>query len=199
MSPDVFLWDVSSNTRSLVWGRASVIQNDIVALRSAEALNPEVGRQTVVAPVPAGPTRRLGAGSAHCYVIWPFAPNADLAKRFLVDLVGASQMALTASQLCNLPAFPGAVPGLIDRLRGAPAPGSAPTRADLATVLAGAAEWSASVGYPGYATPAIDETSSRSIVPRMFARVARRTESAEASARRAEEEMRQIFERHARR
>src|SRR5262245_24963171 len=90
MTADVFTWDPSSNNRTYVAGRASIIQNAISALRTAERQSPDVARKTALAPAAAGPRARLGCVHlAHCYVVWKFAEQRELAKRFLVDLVAA--------------------------------------------------------------------------------------------------------------
>ena len=193
MTSDVFLWDPSSNNRMFVWGRGSIIQNPISAIRTAERNNPEIAAVTGLAPPAAGPRARLGpAHVVHCYVLWKFGANHDLAKRFLVDLVGASRDAFQASEFYNLPAFPRAAANLRARL-------AADKQNPRAYVtLADAERWSVCPGYPGYATAAIDEVLHASVIPHMFARVARGAESPEDSARRAEAEMKKIFQKWAR-
>ncbi len=198
MSSDVFMWDAASNNRVFVWGRASIIENAISAIRSMEKSNPELARQVVLAPPAAGPAARLAPASVlHCYVLWKFSDKAELAKRFLIDLVAAGAETFRVSEFYNLPCFPRAVPDLAMKL----APGkTAPARkpgpgqpADRYALLAQADRWSASPGHPGYLTPAVDETVQRGVIPAMFARVARGDQSPEASVRTAEVEMRRIF------
>jgi multiple sugar transport system substrate-binding protein len=121
--------------------------------------------------------------------VWKFAEQRDLAKRFLVDLVAAGPEACRASELYELPAFPRAVPDLKARL-GAEKPYQ---------LLADAAQWSAVPGHPGPASGAIDEAVHRHVVPRMFARAVRGEQTAEASVRQAETEMKQLFTRWAER
>ena len=60
-------------------------------------------------------------------------------------------------------------------------------------VLADALEWSTNVGYPGYATAAIDEIFNTFVLPTMFARVARGEVAAEAAAADARKEAERIF------
>jgi multiple sugar transport system substrate-binding protein len=188
MTPDVFSWDPSSNNRFYVYGRGSIIQNAISALRTAERQNPDVAKKTALAPPPAGPTTRLGpAHVVHAYVIWKFAENAELAARFLVDLVAAYDEAFTAIEFYNFPAFASSV----SNLRGKLAADKQNAKAYL--TLADAESWSAAPGYPGYITPAIDEVFNRSVIPHMFARVARGEQSPEASMRQAETEMKKVF------
>lgn len=188
MTSEVFMWDPSSNNRLFVWGRGSIIQNAISAIRTAEKHNPEVAKRSALAPPAAGPKARLGAAHVlHCYVIWKFAEHPDLAQRFLVDLVAAYNDAFRASEFYNFPSFAKAVSDIGGKLA---ADREFPGRYLL---LADAEKWSACPGYPGYATPAIEETLNRSVIPHMFARVARGEQSAEDSVRQAEGEMRRIF------
>jgi multiple sugar transport system substrate-binding protein len=202
MIQDVFIWDAASNNRAFVWGQASIIQNAISAVRSMEKSNPELARKAVLAPPAAGPAGRLAAANVvHCYVIWKFSDKVDLAKRFLVDLLSASDEGFRASEFYNLPCFPRAVQDLPRKLgAGQPAPARKSALAQPAgryLILAEADRWSAVPGYPGYLTPAIDETMQRGIIPAMFARAARGEQSPEASVRVAETEMRRIFARWA--
>jgi multiple sugar transport system substrate-binding protein len=202
MSSDTFMWDASSNNRVFMWGRASIIENGISAIRSTEKNNPELARKVALAPPATGPSRRLtGTHVLHCYVVWKFSDKADLARKFLVDLVTAGEAGFRASEFYNLPCFPRAVPDLAKKLVGKPNPvrnpGGDPT-IDRYALLAGADRWTASPGHPGYVTPAVDETVQRGIIPAMFARAARGEMGAEASVRAAEAEMRRIFARWAR-
>ena len=163
MIPDVFMWDAASNNRAFLWGQASIIQNAISAMRSMERSNPALARQAVLALPAAGPAGRLAAANViHCYVLWKFSDKAELAKRFLIDLVAAGDAAFRASEFYNLPCFPRAVPDLPRKLGAAkpgPAPKTAPDSPRIATaLLAEADRWSAVPGHPGYVTPAVDET-----------------------------------------
>lgn len=190
MTPDVFMWDPSSNNRVFVWGRASIIENAISAMRTAEKQNPEVAKKSTLAPPAAGPKDRLSAAHLlHCYVVWRFAQAPELAKTFLVDLVAAAGEALRASELYNLPTFAKAVPDLPRRLAA-----DKQARGRYA-LLADAERWSALPGYPGHVTPAIEEVVHRFVIPSMFARAARGEQTAEESVRLAELEMKRIFAR----
>jgi multiple sugar transport system substrate-binding protein len=192
MTSEVFMWDPSSNSRFFVWGRGSIIQNGISALRTAEHLNPDVARRAAVAPAARGPGARLAAAHAvHCYVLWKFARNPELAKKFLVDLVEAAGEVFAASEFCNLPTFSNAVPDVRARLAAdRQNPKAYP-------VLAEAEAWSACPGHPGYASAAIDEVVHAHVIPQMFARAAQGEQSPDASARQAEAEMKRIFARWA--
>jgi multiple sugar transport system substrate-binding protein len=125
-------------------------------------------------------------------VIWKFAENQDMAKKFLVDLVAAASEAFVTSEFCNYPAFAKAVPDLRGKL------GGDKQNPQAYLVLADAEKWSAYPGYPGHWTPAIDETFTTFVIPNMFARAARGEMSPEDSARQAETEMKRIFARWAR-
>ena len=135
----------------------------------------------------------------HCYVVWKFSDKIELAKRFLVDLLAASDEGFRASEFYNLPCFPRAVHDLPRKLgpaKTAPARKGVPAQpADRYALLAEADRWSALPGHPGPVTPAIDETVQRGIIPAMFARAARGEQTPEASVRAAEAEMRRIFAR----
>jgi multiple sugar transport system substrate-binding protein len=197
LTQDVFMWDGASNNRAFLWGQASIIQNAISAMRSMEKSNPELAKKATLAPPAAGPAARLAmAHVLHCYVIWKFSDKVDLAKRFLLDLVAAGDEGFRASEFYNLPCFPKTVADLPRQLTGKrglfhKSPAAQP--ADRYALLAEAGRWTVSPGHPGYVTPAIDETMERGIIPLMFARVARGEQSAEASVRAAETEMRRIF------
>jgi multiple sugar transport system substrate-binding protein len=205
MTSDVFMWDASSNNRVFVWGRASIIENAISAMRSMEKHNPELALRAALAPAAAGPRARLAAVHVvHCYVVWRFSERAELAKRFLVDLAAAAQDGFRSSEFYNLPSFARAVPDLPRRLlAGAKGPGTKgsgpkdPSRQPPGryALLADAEQWSAAPGHPGYLTPAIDEIVQRSIIPAMFARAARGEQTAEDAVRTAEVEMRRVFSR----
>jgi multiple sugar transport system substrate-binding protein len=165
-----------------------------------ERSNPELARKAVLAPPAAGPAGRLAAANVlHCYVLWKFSDKAELAKRFLVDLIAAGGESFRASEFYNLPCFPRAVPDLPKKLAAQPTSKAASRQpADRYLLLAEADRWSTNPGHPGHVTPAIDETVQRGVIPAMFARVARGDQGAEASVRAAEVEMRRIFSRWSR-
>jgi multiple sugar transport system substrate-binding protein len=56
-------------------------------------------------------------------------------------------------------------------------------------------DWATNVGFPGYATAAIDEVFNTFVIPTMFARVAKDEVTPEEAARAAELQIRRIFER----
>src|SRR5256885_10022084 len=65
-------------------------------------------------PALKGP-RGTGWASEHVmgiYVIWKFAQSPDVAKQFLLDLIGHYRDAVLGSKLYNFPSFPGSVADL---------------------------------------------------------------------------------------
>lgn len=179
MTREVFAWDALSNNRFLEAGRGSLILNPISALRTIERNNPELARNIRVSPAPRGPARRIGmSGAVSIYVIWEFARHKQIAGRFLVDLAGHSRDLCLHSRFTNLPAFSGV---------------EVPV-GDLAARLAGAADWSANVGYPGYSNPAVAEVVNRSLVPQMFARATGGSARAAEAVRDAAAEVEAIYQ-----
>ncbi|HEY3067545.1 MAG TPA: extracellular solute-binding protein [Methylomirabilota bacterium] len=188
MTNEVFTWDPSGNNRFFVSGKGSIIQNAISAIRTAEKQNPELAKKMGLAPPAAGPKTRMGSEHLlHCYVVWKFAENPDLAKKFIMDLVASYNDAFLASEFYNFPSFPKSVTDL----RGKLAADKFNPQAYL--ILADAEKWSAYPGYPGHTTAAIDEVFNTFVIPNMFARVAKGEQSAEDSAKQAEAEMQRIF------
>jgi multiple sugar transport system substrate-binding protein len=192
MTPEVFTWDPSSNNRMILAGRGSYVENAISITRTAEKENPEMARKIGLVPALAGPVRRIAAEHVmDCYVIWKFAENIEGAKQFLVDFVGAFPTAFRESEFYNLPCFPATVPDLAELV-------AADVKADPPgkyRVLSTALDWSTNVGFPGYATAAIDEAFNTFLIPTMFGRVARGEATPEEGALAAEREARRIFDR----
>ena len=192
MTPEVFTFDPSSNNRMILAGRASFVQNAISVTRTAEKESPAMARKIGLTRALQGPVRRLAAEHLmNCYVVWKFAQNPEGAKQFLVDLVDSFAAVFRESEFYNFPCYPPTVPDLAAQLESDP-------RADPPgkyRVLASALEWSTNVGYPGYATAAIDETFNTFVLPTMFARVARGATSPEEAVRAGERELRRIFAR----
>ena len=192
MTPEVFTWDPSSNNRMILSGRGSFILNAISVTRTAEKENPDIARKIGLVPALAGPVRRLTCEHVmNCYVVWKFAENVDAAKQFLIDLADNLPSVFTESEFYNLPCFPTTIPDLSDRLAADP-------KADPPgkyRVLATAVDWSTNVGFPGFATPAIDEIFNTYLLPTLFARVARDEVSPEDALTAAEAQARRVFDR----
>jgi multiple sugar transport system substrate-binding protein len=66
---------------------------------------------------------------------------------------------------------------------------------DKYKVLGDVLSWATNVGYPGYATAAIDDAFKTWVIPTMFAKVARGDETPEDAAKAAEAEYKRIFAR----
>jgi multiple sugar transport system substrate-binding protein len=168
------------------------VQNAISVTRSAEKENPEMSRQIQLVPALKGPVRRIAAEHVmDCYVIWNFAENKEGAKQFLVDLIDNFSTAFDASEFYNFPCFPATVPDIDKRLANDPK-ASPPNKY---AVLGGALQWATNVGYPGYATAAIDEVFNTFVLPTMFAKAARDEMTPEAAVREADAQLRRIFAR----
>lgn len=189
-TPEVFTWDPSSNNRAILSGRSSFVANAISVTRQAEKDNPDMSKKIQLTPALKGPVRRIACEHVmDCYVIWNFAQNKEGAKQFLLDLVDNYEEAFKASEFYNFPSFPSTVPD-IQKLIASDAKA---TPADKYKVLGNVLEWTTNVGYPGYATAAIDEVFNTFVIPTMFAKVARGQETPENSAKAAEAEIKRIF------
>jgi multiple sugar transport system substrate-binding protein len=195
MTPEVFTWDPSSNNRMILAGRASFVCNAISVTRTAERESPEMSKKIGLTPALKGPVRRIAAEHVmNCYVVWKFAENPDAAQQFLVDLVDHFADVFREGESYNFPCFPASLPDLQQRIAN-DAKADPP---DKYRVLGSVLDWATNVGFPGYATAAIDEVFNTFVIPTMFARVARDEISAEAAAGMAEEEIRRIFDRWSR-
>ena len=194
MTPEVFTWDPASNNRMMLAGRASFVCNAISVTRTAEKENPEIAKKIGLVPALQGPVRRIAAEHVmNCYVIWKFAENIDGAKLFLVDLVDVFANGLPESEFYNFPCYPTTVPDL-DRLLANDPKADPPGKY---TALSDVLEWATNVGYPGYATAAIDEVFNTFVIPTMFARVVREELTPQAAVRAAQRDMERIFKKWA--
>lgn len=187
---EVFSWDPSSNNRGILAGKLSYVANAISVTRSAEKDNPEMSKQIQLRPALQGPVRRIACEHVmDCYVIWNFAENKEGAKQFLVDLIDNFETAFKASEFYNFPCFPKTVPNLQQLIANDPKGVPANKYAVLGDVL----KWATNVGYPGYATAAVDEVFNTFVIPTMFAKAARDEMTPEAAVKAADEEVRRIF------
>jgi multiple sugar transport system substrate-binding protein len=190
-TPEVFTWDPSSNNRGMLAGKLSFTCNAISITRTAEKQNPDMSAKIQMVPALKGPVRRIASEHVmDCYVIWKFAENIEGAKKFLVDYVADFGNAFKASEFYNFPCFPKTVPNINELLADDPA--GVPR--DKYKVLSNVLDWATNVGYPGYATAAIDEVFNTFVVPTMFAMAARGDVTPEEAASRAEKEIKRIFE-----
>jgi multiple sugar transport system substrate-binding protein len=158
--------------------------------RSAEKDNPEMSKKIQITPALKGPVRRIAAEHVmSCYAIWEFAENKEGAKQFLASLIDDFSTAFNASEFYNFPCFPKTVPDIEKRLANDPK--AEPH--DKYKVLGGVLNWATNVGYPGYASAAIDEVFNTFVLPTMFAKAARDEMTPEAAVKAADEEVRRIF------
>jgi multiple sugar transport system substrate-binding protein len=157
MTPEVLAWDPSSNNRFMLAGKGSLALNAISITRTAESKKIAVGDNIWLAKAAKGPVRAIGLE----HVIWKFAKNIEGAKQFLVDYIGNFKQAFIESEYYNFPCFPDTVPDLKKLVSNDPK-AKPPTKFD----------WATNVGYPGYATAAIDEVFSTWIINTMFAEAA---------------------------
>ncbi|HEX9287701.1 MAG TPA: extracellular solute-binding protein [Thermoanaerobaculia bacterium] len=195
MTPEVFTWDPSSNNRMILAGRASFVCNAISVTRTAEREDREMSKKIGLTRALKGPVRRIAAEHVmNCYVVWKFAENPDGAKQFLVDLVDHFSDVFREGESYNFPCFPASLPDLDQRI--ASDPKADPP--DKYRVLGSVRDWATNIGFPGYATAAIDEVFNTFVLPTMFARVARDEATPGEAAAAAERQIRRIFERWSR-
>ena len=191
MTNEVLAWDAASNNRFLAGGKGSLILNPVSALRAVEKQDPELAKQIGLAPVPAGPSGRLGAHSVMgAYVIWKFSKVQEIAKQFLVDLALGYREAFVRSESYNLPAFPGAVEDLGTLL----ASDAAAQPPDKYGFLADAGQWSTNLGHPGHTNAVTNDVYNQFLVPRMFAAAAKGEMNAEDAVKAAEAQIQPIFD-----
>jgi len=191
MTDEVFTWDASSNNRFMVSGKGSLALNAISVTRTAEKTDPEMESKIWLAKAPRGPVRRIGLEHVmDVYVIWKFAENIDGAKKFLVDYVKDFRTAFLASEFYNFPCYAQTVPDIKQLI--AHDPKAKPP--DKYKVLEDVLDWATNVGYPGYATAAIDEIFSTWVISTMFARAAAGRMSPQEAINAAEANCKVIFE-----
>ena len=190
-TPGTFNWNSHSNDRKLIDGRVSFTMNAISTVRQAERENRPRSQHVMINPALRGPVRwQSHPHITSCYVIWEFAKNKESAIQFLTDLAVNLGAVFKASGFCNLPCFPKAVPDLKVQLENDPNAEPHHKYAPLEDALV----WTTNIGYPGYATAAIDELFTSFVIPRMFAAVVRGELSPEEGAAAAEKEAKTVFE-----
>ena len=191
MTPEVFTWDPSANNRGILAGKLSFVCNAISVTRTAEKDNPDMSSKIWVSPALKGPVRRIAAEHVmDCYVVWDFAENKEGAKKFLADYIDNFGAGFKASEFYNFPCFPQTVPDLKQQI----ATDAKATPPDKYKVLGDVLDWATNVGYPGYASAAIDEVFNTFVLPTMFAKAARDEMSPEDAVTAADKEVRRIFD-----
>lgn len=166
MTDEIFSWDASSNNRLMLAGKGSLTLNAISVTRTGETERIPIADKIALAIPARGPVAQLGVMHLmNAYVVWKFSRNIDGAKKFLVDLAGASRNAFIASGFYNFPTYPQLVPDLNQLIANDPAA----TPRDKYRIFTDASKWTVNVGYPGYSNAAIDEIWKGWLIPRMFA------------------------------
>jgi multiple sugar transport system substrate-binding protein len=189
-TPEVLTWDNSSNVRAMLAEKISLTVNSISLVRQAERENPETAKRIMASPSPKGPGHWLAIPHlTSCYVIWDFAENKEGAQQFLIELIDNFKTAFRVSGCCNFPTFPSLVSNLIVLLKNDPK--AEPHYKYMA--LEDTLHWTRNLGYPGYATPAIEEVFNAFVIPKMFAVVAKGDLNPEGGAAAAEKEIKRIF------
>jgi len=189
---EVFTWTPPSNNQAMLAGRVSYVANAISITRQAEREHLPIDSKIMISRALKGPARRIAAEHVmNCYVIWDFAENKDGAQQFLIDYIDAFHDGFIAGQFYNFPCFPSVVPKLKQEIANDPRA----TPSNKYAVLGDVLDWATNVGYPGYATAAIDEAFKTWVIPTMFAKVARGDETPENAAKAAETEYKRIFDR----
>lgn len=191
-TPEVFTWTPPSNNQAMLAGRVSYVANAISITRQAEREKLPIDSKIMISRALKGPVRRIAAEHVmNCYVIWEFAENKDGAQQFLIDYIDSFHDGFNAGQFYNFPCFPSVVPKLKEEI--AIDPRATPN--NKYAVLGDVLDWATNVGYPGYASAAIDESFKTWVIPTMFAKVARGDETPENAASAAEKEYKRIFDR----
>ena len=168
MTTDVLSWNDSSNNQYIDSGVGCYIINPISAYRTAQKLNKKLADDIFVIEPPKGPVKQMMGAASEFYGIWKFAKNQEAAKEFLRHYSANWREAFTASEGYNNPCFAGLVPKPMPILSNDPTS----TPHDKLAILQDSDKWSAIPGYPGPATPAMDEIYYAFIIPDMMAKAA---------------------------
>jgi multiple sugar transport system substrate-binding protein len=187
MTSDVFAWVPASNNNAFLAGRISLAFNAISILRTAEAQNPTLARNTAILPIPSGPKQALGLEHVMgVHTIWKFAQEKALAKKYIRDQQLQYIGHFLNSKYYNFPAWPKAVPNIRKKLQRDPS-GKYAVLDNISRTA------TTNVGFPGYSNAAIDEVFNTFLIPQMFAQVAQGNKSAAESVRDTTTEVRRIF------
>ena len=179
MTSDVLSWNDASNNQYIDSGVGSYIVNPISAYRTAQKLNKQLADDIFVIEPPKGPVKQIMGAASEFYGIWKFAKNKETAIEFLKYYADNWPEAFKASEGYNNPCFANLVPKPMPILSNDPT--STPT--DKLSILQDSDKWSAIPGYPGPATPAMDEIYYTFIINDMMAKTATNQLSAEDSVK----------------
>jgi multiple sugar transport system substrate-binding protein len=208
MNLSVMSWNAASNNQALNSRQTGYILNSISAYRTAQDNKLPVADDTFFVPALKGP-RGTGWASEHVmgiYVIWKFAPSPDVAKQFLLDLLGHYRDAVLGSKLYNFPAYTGSVaePGIsvaqkvasgnkwLEQMTANDPFGSTPP--SKLKPISTALQWATNIGHPGPANPAESEIFDTFVLPTMFANAATGRMSAKQALDEAHQQAKKIFE-----
>ena len=193
MTSDVLSWNDSSNNQYLVSGVGSYIINPISAYRTFQKSNKAGADDTFVIEPPKGPAKQIMGAASEFYGIWKFAKNKEAALTFLRYYRDNWPEAFKASEGYNNPCFAGLVPKPMPILSD----DATSTPKDKLKILQDSDKWSAIPGYPGPATPAMDEIYYAFIINDMMAKTATSQLSAEDSVKWATQQCEGIFKKWA--
>ncbi|HUC61239.1 MAG TPA: extracellular solute-binding protein [Alphaproteobacteria bacterium] len=168
MTADVLSWNDASNNQYIDSGVGCYILNPISAYRTAQTLNKKLADDIFVIEPPKGPVRTIMGAASEFYGIWKFAKNKEAAIEFLRHYSANWPEAFKASLGYNNPCFAGLVPRPMPILSDDPTS----TPHDKLAILQDSDKWSAIPGYPGPATPAMDEIYYAFIINDMMAKAA---------------------------
>jgi multiple sugar transport system substrate-binding protein len=181
MTSDVLSWNDSSNNQYIDSGVSSYIINPISAYRTAQKLNKKLADDIFVIEPPKGPAKTIMGAASEFYGIWKFAKNKEAAIEFLRYYSANWPEAFKASEGYNNPCFAGLVPRPMPILSNDPTS----TPHDKLSILQDSDKWSAIPGYPGPATPAMDEIYYAFIINDMMAKAATGQSSAQDAVKSA--------------
>ena len=179
MTSDVLSWNDASNNQYIDSGVGSYIVNPISAYRTAQKLNKQLADDIFVIEPPKGPVKQIMGAASEFYGIWKFAKNKETAIEFLKYYADNWPEAFKASEGYNNPCFANLVPKPMPILSN----DSTSTPTDKLSILQDSDKWSAIPGYPGPATPAMDEIYYTFIINDMMAKTATDQLSAEDSVK----------------
>jgi len=193
MTGDVLSWNDSSNNQYIDSGVGSYIINPISAYRTAQTLNKKLADDIRVIKPPKGPVKQIMGAASEFYGVWKFAKNKEAALAFLRHYRDNWVEAFKASEGYNNPCFSNLVPKPMPILSNDPTS----TPSDKLSILQDSDQWSAIPGYPGPATPAMDEIYYAFIINDMMAKAATGQLSAEESVKAAAQRCESIMKKWA--
>jgi multiple sugar transport system substrate-binding protein len=208
MNPSVLSWNAASNNQALNAKQTAYILNSISAYRTAQDNKLPIADDIFFVPALRGPrgTRWASEHVMGIYAIWKFAQSPDVAKQFLLDLVGRYRDAVMASKLYNFPSFPGSVADAGLAVAQKPAAGNkwleqatandpfGSTPPSKLQPISTALQWATNIGHPGPANPAESEIFDTFVLPTMFANVVTGRMTPKQSLEEAHQQAKKIFE-----